>query len=62
MSEKTTGNDWKKKSLYTLRHSAGAEKYTNLNKKNLIKPLSIEDLSLRIDTLEKQMSLISLHP
>ena len=58
MSEKTTGNDWKKKSLYTLRHSAGAEKYTNLNKKKLIKPLSIEDLSLRIDTLEKQMSLI----
>jgi len=28
MSEKTTGNDWKKSSIYTLRHSAGADKYT----------------------------------
>lgn len=30
MSEKTTGYDWKKRSLYTLRHSAGADKYTKL--------------------------------
>ena len=30
MTEKTTGYDWKKRSLYTLRHSAGADKYTNL--------------------------------
>ncbi|XWV25979.1 hypothetical protein QJ857_gp1101 [Tupanvirus soda lake] len=28
MSEKATGNDWKKKSLHTLRHAAGCEKYT----------------------------------
>jgi hypothetical protein len=27
MSEKATGNDWKKKSIYTLRHAAGAEKF-----------------------------------
>ena len=32
MSEKTTGYDWKKRSIYTLRHSAGAAKYTNLPK------------------------------
>ena len=32
MSEKTTGYDWKKRSQYTLRHSAGAEKYTTLKK------------------------------
>jgi len=32
MSEKAVGADWKKSSLYTLRHSAGAEKYRSLNK------------------------------
>ena len=58
MSEKVVGNDWKKKSLFTLRHSAGHEKYTNLNKKEIIKPLSIEDLILRIDNIEKQISLL----
>lgn len=28
MSEKATGNDWKKKSIYTLRHATGAKKFT----------------------------------
>ncbi len=28
MGEKTVGTDWKKKKYYTLRHAAGAEKYT----------------------------------
>jgi hypothetical protein len=32
MSEKTTGYDWKKRSIYTLRHSAGSDKYTKLTK------------------------------
>ena len=27
MSEKATGNDWKKKNIYTLRHAAGSKKY-----------------------------------
>lgn len=27
MSEKVTGNDWKKKIIYTLRHAAGSEKF-----------------------------------
>ena len=27
MSEKATGNDWKQKSIYTLRHAAGSKKY-----------------------------------
>lgn len=27
MSEKATRNDWKKRSLYTLRHAAGADKF-----------------------------------
>jgi len=30
MSEKAVGNDWKKKNSYTLRHAAGAAKYTKL--------------------------------
>lgn len=32
MSEKAVGADWKLKSKYTLRHSAGAKKYTSLSK------------------------------
>ena len=32
MSEKAVGADWKKKSKYTLRHSAGADKYRSLSK------------------------------
>lgn len=28
MTEKTTGNDWKRRNIYTLRHSAIATKYT----------------------------------
>jgi hypothetical protein len=32
MSEKAVGAEWKKSSIYTLRHSAGAEKYRSLNK------------------------------
>lgn len=30
MSEKATGNDWKKKTIYTLRHAAGASKYLKI--------------------------------
>ena len=32
MSEKATGWDWKRRSLYTLRHSAGCDKYTKVTK------------------------------
>ena len=30
MSEKAVGTDWKKKTVYTLRHATGAEKFTTL--------------------------------
>jgi len=30
MSEKATGNDWKKKKTFTLRHAAGAEKFLRI--------------------------------
>jgi len=33
MSEKAVGNDWKSKINPTLRHSAGADKYTKIEKK-----------------------------
>ena len=33
MSEKAVGTDWKKRSIYTLRHSAGCAKYTTIKKK-----------------------------
>jgi len=33
MSEKATGNDGKKSSIYTLRHATGANKYTTIKKK-----------------------------
>jgi hypothetical protein len=29
MSDKAVGHDWKKRTIYTLRHSAGASKYTS---------------------------------
>ena len=32
MSEKAVGYDWKRSSIYTLRHAAGASKYTSLAK------------------------------
>lgn len=32
MSEKSVGADWKKSSMYTLRHAAGADKYRSLTK------------------------------
>lgn len=32
MSEKSVGNDWKRSSIWSLRHSAGAEKYTKVTK------------------------------
>ena len=57
---KVTGSDWKKKSLFTLRHSAGCDKYTKLDKKESKKPLSIENLYLRVLTLEKQLKQLSL--
>jgi hypothetical protein len=33
MSEKTTGYDWKRKNIYTLRHAAGADKYIRIPEK-----------------------------
>lgn len=35
MSEKATGNDWKKKIIPTLRHAAGCNKYTTYKTKQM---------------------------
>ena len=45
MSEKAVGADWKLRSKYTLRHSAGAEKYRSLKKweKRAAKKAEIKD-------------------
>ena len=32
MSEKSVGTDWKRRSIYTLRHAAGCDKYLNFKK------------------------------
>lgn len=32
MSEKAVGQEWKKRSIYTLRHAAGAKKYISLDR------------------------------
>lgn len=37
MSEKASGNDWKKRKIVTLRHAAGAKKYTTIAEKNKLK-------------------------
>jgi hypothetical protein len=33
MSEKATGYDWRKSSIFTLRHAAGCAKYTTIKEK-----------------------------
>lgn len=33
MSEKAAGNDWRRKTIYTLRHAAGAKKYIKIKTK-----------------------------
>ena len=51
MSEKAVGSDWKLSSLYTLRHSAGAEKYRSLTRWEKRRPAYEEKLRLRAEKL-----------
>jgi len=51
MSEKAVGSDWKSSSLYTLRHSAGAEKYRSLTRWEKRRPAYEEKLRLRVEKL-----------
>lgn len=50
MSEKAVGNDWKRSSILTLRHSAGSKKYTNPKNEKLqyvdIEILRLTDVDL----------------
>jgi len=38
MSKKAVGQDWKKSSIYTLRHAAGSSKYTSTKSKHPLMP------------------------
>ena len=54
MSEKAVGSDWKLKSKWTLRHSAGANKYTNLSKWEKRRPAYEERLKKRKEKKNKK--------
>ena len=45
MSEKAVGFDWKKKKIFTLRHSVGGDSYTGEKKEKGKKKVSFPDLS-----------------
>ena len=57
MSEKAVGADWKKKSIYTLRHSAGAKKYTSLDRWEKKRPAYQAKLKEKAEKKEKQLAL-----
>ncbi len=54
MSEKAVGADWKKKSKYTLRHSAGAKKYTSLDRWEKKRPAYEAKLKKRAEKTSKK--------
>ena len=54
MSEKAVGADWNKKSRYTLRHSAGAKKYTNLDRWEKKRPAYEARLKKRAEKTSKK--------
>jgi len=43
MSEKTVGTDWKKSSIYTLRHAEGAPNYTTKTPNVIVTPNTVSD-------------------
>tara|TARA_B100001093_G_scaffold189238_1_gene181810 strand:- start:904 stop:2475 length:1572 start_codon:yes stop_codon:yes gene_type:complete len=57
MSEKAVGADWKKKSIYTLRHSAGAKKYTSLDRWEKKRPAYEAKLKEKAEKKEKQLAV-----
>jgi hypothetical protein len=48
MSEKAVGAEWKMRSLYTLRHSAGIKKYTGLDRWEKRRPAYDEKVKARL--------------
>lgn len=53
MSQKTTGNDWKKKNIYTLRHAVGADRFITIKKKVKLEPKKVKLDPSIIKELEK---------
>ena len=58
MCEKATGNDWKFRSQYTIRHSAGCDKFTSLDrffkKEKIVKDKSVEDDKSNVLIVEEE--------
>lgn len=48
MSEKAVGNDWKKRTINTLRHAAGAKKYIVIQKDWLPSPDDVQEEPVRL--------------
>ena len=59
MSEKAVGSDWKFRSIYTLRHAAGADKYTNLKRWEKRRPSYDAKIKERADKLAAKKKLKS---
>lgn len=49
MSEKAVGNDWKKRTINTLRHAAGAKKYIGIQKSWLPSPDDVQKEPVRLE-------------
>ena len=62
MSEKAVGADWKLRSKYTLRHSAGAEKYRSLKKweKRAAKKAELKDNNKKVENKKENNSEAAL--
>ena len=56
MSEKAVGSDWKLRSLYTLRHAAGSEKYTNLSRWEKRRPAYEAKLKVKEEKRQRKVA------
>lgn len=59
MSEKSVGADWKLRSKYTLRHSAGAERYRSLKKweKRAVKKAELKDNNKKVENKKENKKI-----
>jgi len=56
MSEKAVGSDWKLRSLYTLRHAAGSEKYTSLSRWEKRRPAYEAKLKVKEEKRQRKVA------
>ena len=60
MSEKAVGADWKLKSKYTLRHSAGAKKYRDLSKWEKKRPAYEARIKAKNEKADKKAAALKI--